>query len=91
MVETALRTVVSSTELQASVPASAIAAAGDMAVTASNPGSAASNALTFTVKSAGGGGAGSGGGSGSGGGGGGLGALALLALLGLALAGRRRH
>jgi len=84
-------TVVSSTELQASVPASAIAAAGDMAVTASNPGSAASNALTFTVKSAGGGGAGSGGGSGSGGGGGGLGALALLALLGLALAGRRRH
>lgn len=79
---TALTTAfVSSTELSASVPASAIANAGTYAVTVSNTaGGAASNSLTFTVRKA----------SGGGGGGGSLGLLGLLALLGLALAARRR-
>ncbi len=42
-------TFVSSTVLTASVPASDIASAGTIAITAANPGSGASNALSFTV------------------------------------------
>ena len=45
-------TFVSSTQLTAQVPASDIAAVGSANVTVLNPGSAASNALTFTVSAA---------------------------------------
>ena len=44
-------TFVSATQVTAAIPASDIAAAGTPQVTAINPGSAASNALTFTVSS----------------------------------------